>query len=364
MFSLEFLLAQLYPNKKPEEVQLWLSRLDTLPSFDARSWQKIKKADLENEEVKLRLVKTLFNLSIAYDGVGSEIAKSIEKWSEDATLIFLDFSADNQDFYEHYYAFLGWVLFSNMKLTTQIYLLGSRFLLMACIWQTPIYNNVQNFFAGLISLRVMENNAIIFKEAMETNDTILKEEGKNEKTIAQWIESFVEFDEVSLDNKVDEYLASSMEVSRLSEKNKSYLGSIFTLYWGLRTGLIYTELDFSIAPGIEHLEKRENKNTDDYYLQMLYKATAEDFSVWLESHEDAVDWIAKTQKPIEFIKKLLFILLEKVDMKNEKQIENTISFINSLNLAGLEGLDDVIYFDEEKTEFKWNEDFFVWLNKK
>ena len=97
---------------------------------------------------------------------------------------------------------------------------------------------------------------------------------------------------------------------------------------------------------------------------MLYKATAEDFSVWLESHEDAVDWIAKTQKPIEFIKKLLFILLEKVDMKNEKQIENTISFINSLNLAGLEGLDDVIYFDEEKTEFKWNEDFFVWLNKK
>ena len=251
-----------------------------------------------------------------------------------------------------------------MKLTTQIYLLGSRFLLMACIWQTPIYNNVQNFFAGLISLRVMENNAIIFKEAMETNDTILKEEGKNEKTIAQWIESFVEFDEVSLDNKVDEYLASSMEVSRLSEKNKSYLGSIFTLYWGLRTGLIYTELDFSIAPGIEHLEKRENKNTDDYYLQMLYKATAEDFSVWLESHEDAVDWIAKTQKPIEFIKKLLFILLEKVDMKNEKQIENTISFINSLNLAGLEGLDDVIYFDEEKTEFKWNEDFFVWLNKK
>ncbi|HBU06813.1 MAG TPA: hypothetical protein DEB09_01890 [Candidatus Magasanikbacteria bacterium] len=363
MYSLDYLLVQLNPHLPKEEAERLLLALDTTPGFDTKSWQKIQMNDLESETTKLGLIKTLFDIQSYYDGVASEIIRSLEEWSQDKTIIFPLFSIEDQEFYQRYYASLGWLFFDKYKLSTQIYLLGSRFLLLGCVWDVPIYTNVQIFFASVISLNIMEDHAIVFYEAMQNNKTVLAEEGKEEKSIAGWLVDFNEFTGSSPETKVDEFMSSKLEVSRLSPENQKYLYIIVTLYWSLRVGMIWKEIDYSLAPGVEPAEKKENKKADDYYLQILYKAEPEDFSEWLSSYKEVAEWLVLTSKSDEFIKKILFVLLEKVDLNNEKQVENTIDFINLLDYAGLDGIGNVIFFDETENKFKWNEDFFVSISK-
>lgn len=358
MYSLPYITAQLYPHKSPQDLEKLVKRSLLALEYDSKSWQEVKKDDLGKEEVQLSLIKTFYTLQFDYDGAASEIIRCLEEWT-DGVLLFPQLAEEKQEFYQRYYVFLGFVCFEYLKLTSQVYLLGSRFLPLALAWEIPLYVDVQNFFSHLTSLRLMEDFSMAFYTAIEKNKTPFGEELNKTKTIADWVKEFNEFPGNNLAAKVDEFLENKFAVQRLPEDDRKILDKILTLYWGLRAGFIWRELEYSAAQGGEDKPKRENKTADDYYLQELFNADQESFAVWLDSYQEAAEWIVSASKPMEFIKKLLFILFEKVDLKNVDQVNKVIDFVNLLSSMGLQNVDEIIYFDEKEQKFKWNDSFFV-----
>ena len=145
MFSLDFILAQLYPYKKLEDLQKILDddfRDPMLyPEYDTWTWKEVKQEDLSALEVQIRLIKTLFSTQYLYDGTVQLIMDSFEKWSKSGTIVFEGVTPDDQLFLERYYCFLGWLHFAHITYARKLYLLESRFLPLAIVWDIPVYSN-------------------------------------------------------------------------------------------------------------------------------------------------------------------------------------------------------------------------------
>ena len=200
MFSIPYLIAQLYPNKNLEEQQRLVDAcLNNGKEYYARSWN-LDLEDLKTEAVKLNLIKVLHRKQTQSWGIVQEIMSSLEQWS-DGTLIFKEFSDEDNLFYKRFYTFLGFLNFAELSTDSQIFLLRTRFLLLAIVWGVPIYTNVQEYFTKFISVKINKEDSILFSKSISNNITPLSVEGKPSHTIQEWVVLFDEFFGSSFENK-------------------------------------------------------------------------------------------------------------------------------------------------------------------
>lgn len=315
MFSLPFLLARLYPGRSPEEIEKLVLPCEQAPVYLVDTWSEIGKNDLEKPEIQLGLARTLFQTQFTYLGVVDEIMGKLEEWSE-GTILFADLGETSRQFYQRLYGFLGWINFSHISYQRKLFLLDARFLLLATVWEIPLYDAVQKHFAYLGYVREMAGDADLLAGAIARNQTPLGAVAGQNKTVADWIKMFDSFPPNLIKERVDMFLGESSAVRYLPAEEKSVLSKILTLYWGLRGDFIWRELDYSLAAGFGAKAVKENLSVNDTYLQLLYQATQEQFVVWLDSYEEAAEWLWAIKADQNFIRKLLFVLLEKVDLKN------------------------------------------------
>ncbi|MBT3538797.1 hypothetical protein HN481_01590 [Candidatus Parcubacteria bacterium] len=355
MLSLPILTTQLYSRRSVDDINN-LARLCDKSGLEyiESSWFQVKQENLKEGKVQLNLVKTLYQSQFGYTGVIEEIMRTLEKWTDEVLLFgFLD--EELQDFYQHFYGFTGWMHFADLSFKRKMFFLDTRFLVMGCLWDVPIYANVQRHFSRHTYIKGLQDDAMLFKGAIERNQTSLGDPDKQHKTIAQWVEEFNKFDSSSFETKVDEFIENKMEVQRLEDLERDILHKILTLYYGLKGGFIYREIEDTIPAGYESKEKRDGKDIDDNYLDLLFESDQKQIQQWLESSGEAAYWMFSTKKSEHFIKKLVYILFEKIDLNNDDQIPLLLEFFMVLEEFGLEGADDLVFFDEEKGGFVWDE---------
>ncbi|MBI2990486.1 MAG: hypothetical protein HYY51_04890 [Candidatus Magasanikbacteria bacterium] len=362
MFSLAQTIRYLYPSKTDEEQQAILDACqDRGSEYYSMSWKNVQRPDLLQTDTKYHLIKTLHQFQFYYEGVVDDILRSLEGWS-DGSLVFADFSEEDQDFYERFYTFFAWMHFDYISAKRQLFLLGTRFLLKACIWEIPIYTHVQDYFRRLAYVRGMWDDSLLFARIMARNHTLLGTEGKAVYKIGEWLDMFDNYYTASIESKVPEFMNNMMEVSRQDTDTRAWLEKIMTLYYGLQGGFIWREIEDGVPAGYERKQEGEKKNVDEYYLQNLYEADEKGIEQWLEDYEQAVHWLDVTQKEEAYITKLLFILMKKVDLNKARHVELLTTFLDALKARGLQSIDEVIYFDEKSQTFKWDESFFTGVN--
>lgn len=356
MYSITYLIARLYPDASLEEKQ----RLaDTCwnkgREYYDRTWS-VTKDDLSKEEVQLNLVMTLFKLQFRPSGIIQSITQSLEVWSV-GTIVFSDLSDRESAFYERYYTFLGFLHFDQLSIDQQIFLLGERLLPLACVWEVPIYANVQQYFVGTTSISLLQEHALTFATAIALNPTILSTPGRVQRTVGDWVRVFNQYEGKTPEGRVDEFMETNMEVSRLTEEEKKAVYSIVTLYYGLITGIIYKEIkgeDF--LRGTQRVPPVTDKRTSDYYLELLLESDEPQFKAWLEDNGNVVEWIITTRKDNNFINHLFYIVAQRAVLEDEVQLQNLLGFLESMKNAGWSLGADLLYFDEKDGQFHWNPD--------
>lgn len=360
MFSLPFLVAQLYPKKTMEEQQALVDAClssDTDQYF-ARTWQPVERDDLKSQQIQLNLVRTLFAMQTGFDGVVEEIMRSIEDWT-DGTIHFQDFDEDTDYFYQLYYCIIGFLTFRWLFRKRQYFLLASRFLPLAASMNIPVYSNVQDFFATLAFTRRMKEEALTFAELLRLNNNPIGNKGKTQHSIAEWIDIFDQFEGGTIQTRADDFIDNAMEVSRLSEEDKKILRVIITIYYACRIGAIWQDVDYFLGTGYERLEEPIDKTREEYYLEILEQFDSEQIGFWLQDYERIAEWLEINDRTPDYLRRLFTVIRKKMDMENEDQVSLLMSFIQDLEKRNLEGVDEIVYFDEETGEVKWEDDFFV-----
>lgn len=358
MFSIPYIIAQLYPKRTIEDQQKLVDRCFELERYYEDLWD-VEREDLANLDVQLRLARTLFDSQTDEAGIVLTIMDSLEEWSKENTLLFPDLPEEAQFFYEHYYGFIGFVHFDSLGMRHQSYLLRSRFLWLACIWDVPVYSNVQHYFEQFVSVASMKEDARMFAASVAANDMPVGTEGKTVHTIGEWIVLFNTFVGTSLDNlegKVDDFMETSVEASRLDDAVKLMLNKILTVYYSLRTGMIWREIKDEVPVGYVRKETKEKKTRDEYYLELLAQLEPERFGVWLSDWNDTLTWLIASGKDHDFMNQFFYILTQQVDLKNEKQSGNVLELVNGLQQNGWSLGKDLLVFNEKEGGFQWNQD--------
>jgi hypothetical protein len=229
---------------------------------------------------------------------------------------------------------------------------------LASIWELPVYINVQYNFHHMADREFMVQQAELLALAIQHNDTLLGAKERMQKTIREWVELFDKFFGQTYTKKVDEFVETTMEVSRLDEDEKYILEDILTLYWSLKIGDIYREIEGDPPIGYEEAESTPGKSVEDYYLEGLLDEE-QNLNAWFENYEEIAYWLDITEKSEEFIGKLFFVLKKRVDVADQKQVDLLLRFIDALKKRGVESIDEVFYFDEEAGAFRWNEDYLI-----
>lgn len=360
MFSLPYIVTRLYPDKTPEEQQAIVDACEFgAKNFYIETWKEVKKEDLQNPEVQKDLLRTLYDSQNSYYGDIEEILRSLEKWS--GGLLIFDFAdKDANRFCQQWYCFTGFMHFANLERKRQLFLLTSRFIIMAAAWDIPLYANVQAYFARYAYAAGLEEDAEMFSTILDTNDDVpIGDEGKSLYTVAEWIDFMMDTPVEDADVLVDYFMETDMRVQRLDEDDKKVLYKILTVYYALKTGAIWREIDDGAeVAGFEPKTTGEIKTADEYYLQFLEEASPEQLTMWLEDWREVGLWILNSGKDLDFLNRLLYVLTQKVDLNNEKQVIPMLEFIHALQgpTIGLELGGDVAYMDEKDGTFHWNKE--------
>jgi len=356
MLKLSTILIQLYPSKTEEEILDLVDKCNNVDNvdYDTLGWQIVKKEDLNLEQTKLKLINNLFESQTRYLGVDNEILRKLEEWSE-GTIIFNDMDIASSEFYQRYYCYLAWLNFARNGYKRQMFLLGTRFLLMACVWDIPILDLVQRHFAQFHLIKIMKEDANLFSGVMTRNLTLLGDEKGVYKQVGEWIKLFNDYVPKDLNNAVDEFLENTIEISRLSASNQEVLSKIITLYWNLASGTIWREIDFSEVVGLLKSDEKSDLTKDDYYIQAIQQADTKDFTkMYLQDYQDIADWIDQSGKTAEFVKKLVRALATKVNLKDQVEVSLLLQLMNALKEKGVENIDNIVYYDEQTGEFTWD----------
>lgn len=360
MFSLPYIVTRLYPDKTPEKQQAIVDACEFgAKNFYIETWKDVKKEDLQNPEVQKDLLRTLYDSQNSYYGDIEEILRSLEKWSDG--LLMFDFAdKDANRFCQQWYCFIGFLHFANLERKRQLFLLTSRFVIMAAAWDIPVYANVQAYFARYASASGLEEDAEMFSTILETNDDVaIGDEGKSLYTVAEWIDFMMDISVEDADVLVDYFMETDMRVQRLEEDDKKVLYKILTLYYALKTGAIWREIDDGAeVAGFEHKTTDDKKTADEYYLQFLEEASPEQLTMWLSDWREVGLWILNSGKDLDFLNRLFYVLTQKVDLSDEKQVMPMLEFIHALQtpITGLELGGDLAYMDEKDGTFHWNKE--------
>jgi len=359
MFNIPYIATQLFPDKTIDQLRPFVDAcVESLDEYYSGTWNVESVFELENEKVQVRLVKTLYESQFAYSGVVDDIMRSFEDWTN-GVVVFDMLDPKINEFAQRYYCFIGWLHFDSVSMSRQSFLLGSRFLILAAVWDIPLYPSVQRHFARYMWLEPMKEDAQFMALSMEKNQTMFGTEKRIIKTIAEWIKDFNEFFHAKPSEKPMAYMENSMEVQRLDEEARNMLERILTLYYGLKMGDIWRSVDDQIAGGYPRKEINEEKSRDEYYVQILYEGGNAAVTEWLKDHEDIAEWLVLNQKDESYVMSLFKVLFKHLDLNNPEQVELLVAFINDLKENGLESVDEIVYFDEKNGVFTWNKEFFV-----
>jgi hypothetical protein len=359
MYSIGQLSVLLHPEKSEKELADFVLLADQNSSeYYSRTWNSVKKEDLGNVKVQVNLVRTLFHSQNVIMDSPEDILSSLEEWS-DNTLIFDNLPIVESLFYKRYYTLLGFLNFDNITIKRRAHLLGTECLLYACIWDIPIYILVQNHFANFAQLDLLKTDSLLFARIIWRNKAAFGDIDSPDSTVSEWINEFNEFEGVTVEGKVDEFMTDNFKVARLKDEEKKIISKILTLYWGLLTGLIWKEIKDAPAAGYEKKEKPESKTLENYYIELLNQAESADILSWLEDYKDIALWLSASKNQLDLLHKILFILMKKLDLKNPKAVELALNFFHELKNLGVEMIDEVFYFDEKAGKFVWDEELVV-----
>lgn len=356
MFTLPYIIAHLYPDKPEAELQALVDRcVNEAKEYYPETWRAVFPADLTNPLVQLSLAKTIFRAQSGPWGIENIILQALEDWG-DGAVIFRNLPSADNAFYQRAYCYMGFLNFAYDKFSTQMFLLDTRFLLMACVADIPLYAQVQDYFARFQYVKGSQEDANLFAGAIARNVTLFGEEGKIHKPIAEWIKVFDNFFGSSIENRIPEFMENSVEVSRLSPENKTYLERIITLYWGLKGGFIWREIDYVNDGGFEPATTKDAKTLQDYYLDVLNEADENSLTQWLEDYKTVAEWIVATGQSEVFVTQLFKTLAKKVNLQNPEQINLVMEFAHALKDQGLENVDEVLFYNEKDQQFHWDKE--------
>ncbi len=326
MLELVELITLFYPDKSLKERDQIQARCKKGVDYDAKGWLDISFSDLKMDRVKDNLILTFYYNQNSYYGVIDEILVSLENWSN-GILNFPELGEDDSMFYERFYGLTGFTFFPYLTPTTQIYLLGSRFLLQASIWGLPVISRVQQYFSRFCSLDILKRDAIWFAEAIKKNNTPIE---KN-VTLGEW-----------LTNK-------TLDTVTISDPTiQEACVTIGKLYLQLLSNEIWADLDFSTCSHAK-TGHPEVVNVEELYLHRLRETR--DLSAWIQDYESIAEWCKG--RSAEFIKKILQVVKEKLPLSQYE--DNIVNFVSALGNNGFEELAaEVILFNESTSQFEWN----------
>lgn len=339
-----------YPSYNLEDQKILGVKLDEeTGEFYTESWKKIEQSGLVDQTIQLRLLRTLYQLQFGYyDGVGTEILRSLERWSG-GSLVFDFLSPAENEFYQKLYTLIGFRCFEYVAPTTQLLLLGTRMLPLALFLKVPIYKDVERHFASTCDIEYLKADSVVMSGAIENNSTKVGM-GKSAKMISEWIKEFNKFKEKNRPNAIEEYI-KKISTSEKDPELQEVLGEIIQLYQALITNDIWQNITYSLCI---HQERGRDSSffPDDYYLHVLKQLP--NISSWLQDHSEVALWFSK--KPENTVKKLFSVLKEKIDLNNEEQLGLVMQLIDDLKEKKIKDIDQVLFFNEEDGEFRWNED--------
>jgi hypothetical protein len=363
MFSLPYLIARLYPDRTQEQMQKLTDTCFELSAFTRTQWVDQEGVLLSSLQTQLRMIKTLFQAAIENDpAMVLVMLDGLELWTETEPipLYFSFLDAEQNAFYERFYTAAAFMFFANHGETRQLFLLQSRFLLLAYALDVPVYTSVQEYFKRLYSTNIMQDDARLFANIMHLNETQLGTEKKVIHSIREWLVKFEKRPFTDLSDRVSQFMSGGVEVGRLDEEDKTLLESVLTLYFGLKGGFMWREVkDTYVLPGYEKKIAKENLGIDARYLTGLYNSNEEEFSGWLSDYENFLEWFFVADKGQDFLEKVLFIIRSKADLNNGDHVHNIFQMFDALRELGAENIDEVLYFDEQKGQFVWDDRFFV-----
>ncbi|MEK7084696.1 MAG: hypothetical protein AAB932_05675, partial [Patescibacteria group bacterium] len=349
MFTVSHLIIQLYPHKTLEEQKRLADRcLRDGQEYLEKSWGDVTREQLFEEEIQLNIARTIFRLQDFPSGVAQMMLLSLEDWSA-GMLKFPDFPKETEEFYVRSYAFMGFLCFPFIGAIQQVFLLSTRLLPLACLWEAPVYGNIRRYFARMLDVKLMKQDAALFADAIEGNETVFGDPGQSSRSIQEWVRLFNEFQQAAgiQENIVDEFFVNKVEAQRLNPDEHNILIQILLLYHGLKTGRIWQELDDFLGP-LEKSSQVDVKKPTEYALEVLKEWDAAAIAEWLGDHANATDWMVEQNVDRNWILQVIAILKEKMSVILDEHVEGLVGFFSDLKEKGLFDRDDIVYFDEKK----------------
>ncbi len=323
MLALNEVIALFYPDKSyKERAEIQVRCENKGIDYDAKAWLEVSFGDLRTNEVKDNLILTFYYNQDSYYGVIGEILNSLEIWSN-GVLNFPDLDEENNSFYEHYYGITGFTFFPFLTPTTQIYLLGSRFLLFANIWGVSVIPRIQQYFSRFCLLDILKRDAFWFSEAIRKNSTPIE----SNLTVGNWVEK-------NQGNLNDSILQEA-------------LNKITELYILLRSEKIWSDLEFSTCSHSK-TGPQDKIDIEELYLHRLKETR--NLTDWITDHVSIAEWCRG--RSIGFVKKLLQIVKEKLPLDQHE--DNIVNLVTDLENEGFDGIVGVVYFNESNSQFEWN----------
>ncbi len=329
MLELDQVVTLFYPSKSPEERGLIQARCKkTAIDYDVKAWAEVSSSDLQTDRVKDNLLATFYYNQDSYYGVIDEILASLETWSN-GILLFPDLDDQSNDFYQRFYGITGFTFFPFILPTSQIFLLGSRFILLAFTWGLPVIPKFIQYFARFCSLDVLKRDARWFAEAIKKNPTLVQ----TDLTLGAWVTKSIS------DNVITETENMSLEVGK----------EIIKLYRLLKSDKIWTDLEFSTCSHAK-TDVPEKINVEEFYLHRLGQTN--DLSAWINDYQIIAEWCKG--RSLKFVKGLLAEVQKKLPLEQYEEL--IVNLVTELENNGFTELNGVIFFNESTSQFEWNPD--------
>lgn len=355
MLEFREIIKVFFSHESPERVVALENFLETAATeYYAGTWKKVMLNDLGTDKVKLNLLRTLYQLQYGfYDGVVNNILQSLDEWSG-GTMVFSLMTDEENEFYQHLYAFLAWQNFDHLSVARQLFVLSTRFLVLGLLWDLPVYVGIRRYFAEFCLYDKLTAETSLFAGAIERNETPLTQKGESDQTVKQWLEKFRPlFHKNRNESSVREFIEEATLKENLNKEDVDLLKKLLNLYVAIVTDAIWQKLDATLCIH-PHDPTDKNFSEEEYYLDLLEKT---DFTAWLSTHEKTADWLK--DKTVGYVKKLLAIVKKRANLNDEKQLEYLLPLISEIAAKNNSALEKVLYFDGTDNQFHWNDSLFA-----
>ncbi|MFH1789820.1 MAG: hypothetical protein ABH832_02010 [bacterium] len=352
MFDLQKNIKILFPKNTDFENKNILEVVKkNISAYNQKSWQQVKREDLAKDRTKLLLLGALIEVvNGGEQGLIDIILNKLEMWTLN-TIFFKELDEKSQIFYSRFYALSAYLNFQNLGNTRQNVILKGQFLPMILTFRLNFFNEIKKYFLDLRFIDLLKEESKKMAESIKQNHSIIIGE-KEGYMVSWWIEKFNKFcsgytsDQAGI---IDNFLNENNAFKDLNIVNKYVIKQILFIYMQLKSNLIWKSLDTSVQSS-EQWEKGVEKK----YLEELKKGN--DIKAWLKTWKEIIAWFETRDE--QFVKSLLLVVKEKVDLNDHEQMELLLNLIENLPKKHKVRFNDALFFNESDQKFHWNEEIF------